>query len=124
MQNRLLKVQIQDPDNTRTPLILWGSGVRAPIRLPVPSPTDEYTAPWQLERLARRDVEQADISVLMSALLGSHWPVNSVGVLPDIDPTRPGYLQLDEADALKAGLVNAQVGVHFHSSRYDRLTLV
>lgn len=52
----------------------------------------------------------------MAALLGIHWPANSVGVLPDVDPTRPGYLEPrggDEARA-RASLTNARVS----SARY------
>lgn len=48
---------------------------------------------------------------LIAALLGIHWPTNSVGVLPDLDPTRPGYLLPRGGDETKAksALVNAKV---------------
>ena len=48
---------------------------------------------------------------LMAALIGIDWPVNSVGVLPDVDPTRPGYLLPKGGDETKAqaALVNAKV---------------
>jgi phosphatidylinositol glycan class N len=101
-----------DPDNTRTPLIAWGKGVRSPLPDTVPSSHDVYSAPWGLGNLYRRDVEQADVAALMAALLGVSWPVNSVGVLPDTDLSRPGYLVWDEdADSkrLEAGRVNALV---------------
>ncbi|KAG1750445.1 Phosphatidylinositolglycan class N-domain-containing protein [Suillus paluster] len=81
-----------DPDNTRTPLIAWGRGVRGPLPDSIPSSHDDYSRPWQLDDLLRRDVEQADLAPLMAALLGINYPVNSVGVLPDVDPTQPGYL--------------------------------
>ncbi|KAH9990107.1 Phosphatidylinositolglycan class N-domain-containing protein [Russula vinacea] len=71
-----------DPDNTRTPLVAWGAGIRSPIRNPNQIP-DDYSASWGLSHIVRHDVEQADVAALMSALLGTYWPVNSVGVLPD-----------------------------------------
>lgn len=70
---------------------------------------DEYSAPFELEHLARRDVEQADVAAIMSTLLGSDWPVNSVGRLPDIDPSRPGFLDMSEDDIALAGRTNVQV---------------
>jgi len=45
----------------------------------------------------------------MAALIGTDWPVNSVGVLPDVDTTRPGYLNIDDSSKAKAALVNAKV---------------
>ena len=100
-----------DPDNTRTPLIAWGSGVRGPLPDTQPSSHDAYSEPWQLGHLFRRDVEQADVAALMAALVGIDWPVNLVGVIPDVDPTRPGYLELRDGDKGKAkvGLINAKV---------------
>ncbi|OSX56657.1 hypothetical protein POSPLADRAFT_1076538 [Postia placenta MAD-698-R-SB12] len=106
-----------DPDNTRTPLIAWGRGVRGPLQDSTPSSHDVYSAPWGLSHLLRHDVEQADVAALMSALLGTEWPVNSVGVLPDVDPTRPGYLSIldGERTQAKAALVNAEVLLeHYH----------
>jgi phosphatidylinositol glycan class N len=47
----------------------------------------------------------------MSALLGTHWPVNSVGVLPDVDPQKDGYLNMrgGEREIAEAVVVNAKV---------------
>ncbi|TBU53845.1 alkaline phosphatase-like protein [Dichomitus squalens] len=100
-----------DPDNTRTPLILWGKGVRGPLPDSTPSSHDEYSAPFGLTHLLRRDVEQADVAALMSALIGVDWPINSVGVLPDVDPTKPGYLLAKDGEKTQAeaALVNAKV---------------
>lgn len=100
-----------DPDNTRTPLIAWGRGIRGPLPDSEPSSHDLYSEPWQLGHLLRRDVEQADIASLMALLIGIDWPVNSVGVLPDVDPTKPGYLspRLGEETLARGALVNAKV---------------
>ncbi|KAF8905948.1 Phosphatidylinositolglycan class N-domain-containing protein [Gymnopilus junonius] len=99
------------PDNTRTPLVAWGSGIRGPVLDTTPSAHDTFSASWQLGHLFRRDVEQADIASLMAALIGVNWPVNSVGVLPDVDSTRPGYLdpKLGEEALAHAAFVNAKV---------------
>ncbi|KAE8891532.1 GPI ethanolamine phosphate transferase 1 [Phytophthora fragariae] len=95
-----------DPANTRTPLVVWGAGVQGPtavesgdefdIDLPTQSraqvraqlqaqeeqeqaAVDEWGA---LNKLLRKDVMQADVAPLISALLGLPYPRNSVGVLP------------------------------------------
>jgi GPI ethanolamine phosphate transferase 1 len=99
------------PDNTRTPLIAWGAGVRGPLPDSTPTSHDAYSSSWGLSDLFRRDVEQADVACLMAALLGTEWPVNGVGVLPDADPSRPGFLALPagEKGTAEASLVNARV---------------
>jgi phosphatidylinositol glycan class N len=109
-----------DPDNTRTPLIAWGRGIRGPLPDLVPSTHDDYSKPWGLTHLLRRDVEQADVAAIMAAVLGINWPVNSVGVLPDVDPSRPGYLSPLEGrkSIAKAALVNAKVCARPFSQRH------
>ncbi|KAF8527215.1 PigN-domain-containing protein [Gautieria morchelliformis] len=86
-----------DPDNTRTPLIAWGSGIRGP--LPAKSPS----AAWNL-MLQGHDVSQADIAPLMSTVLGRNVPANSVGVLPDVY----AYMDGNEMKA-RASVINAKV---------------
>lgn len=51
------------------------------------------------------------MTALMSTLLGTAWPVNSVGVLPDVDPLRAGYVDFGEGAKARAGaaVVNAKV---------------
>ncbi|WFD29244.1 hypothetical protein MSPP1_000251 [Malassezia sp. CBS 17886] len=80
-----------DPDNTRTPLLAWGAGIRAPVysdagaRIDERAPDDRrdaYFANWGLDLVERVDVEQADIAPLVAALLGIAVPANSEGRLP------------------------------------------
>ncbi|BGP12964.1 hypothetical protein JCM10213_006603 [Rhodosporidiobolus nylandii] len=69
------------PDNTRTPLVAWGQGVRRRPDYEEPAEHDEYSAGWGLKGL-RRDVEQADVAPLMSVLAGLPLPANSAGLVP------------------------------------------
>ncbi|KAG7399599.1 hypothetical protein PHYBOEH_008387 [Phytophthora boehmeriae] len=97
-----------DPANTRTPLVVWGAGVQKPttavgskdagfdIDLPTQSRAQVRAqlqaqgeqevmakSDWgTLDKLVRKDVMQADVAPLISALLGLPYPRNSVGVLP------------------------------------------
>ncbi|ETV66861.1 hypothetical protein, variant [Aphanomyces astaci] len=100
------------PENTRTPLVVWGAGVQPPtlksaldthaahgsgFAMDVPSHSHDqvfdqlkaHTVPeadalrlWNLSSFVRKDVLQADIAPLAAALLGLPYPRNSVGVLP------------------------------------------
>ncbi len=107
---------LADPDCTRTPLIAWGKGVRGPLPDSVPSSHDAYSMQFGLSHLLRRDVDQADVALLMSTLIGANWPVNVMGMLPDVDPTRPGYLLPREGEKTlaEAALVNAKVRIGPH----------
>ncbi|KAF8439955.1 Phosphatidylinositolglycan class N-domain-containing protein [Boletus edulis BED1] len=113
-----------DPDNTRTPLVAWGKGIRAPLPDSSPSSHDDFSRPWQLEHVLRRDVSQADITPLMASLVGIDWPVNSVGVLPDIDHTQPGFLNPREGEEALArmALVNTQVLLEHYRIKHGKLS--
>ncbi|SJX60502.1 related to MCD4-sporulation protein [Sporisorium reilianum f. sp. reilianum] len=99
-----------DPDNTRTPLVAWGAGVRGPRAATLEqkklsaaeSREDAYFADWHLEDVARADVDQADITPLMSTLLGVPVPANSEGRL------RLDLVDLPEEHKARALLANAQ----------------
>jgi phosphatidylinositol glycan class N len=72
-----------DPDNTRTPLIVWGAGVSGPEPDIEYNSNDQYSSGWgALGRLRRRDINQADLAPLMSTLLGTPIPIQSQGALP------------------------------------------
>ncbi|KAJ7146305.1 PigN-domain-containing protein [Mycena epipterygia] len=109
------------PDNTRTPLVAWGRGIRGPLPDSSPSSHDSYSESWELNHLLRRDVEQADLAPLMAALVGINWPVNSVGVLPDVDPTKPGYLLPREGDRMlaEAAQINAKMIVEHYRIKHE-----
>jgi GPI ethanolamine phosphate transferase 1 len=73
------------PDNTRTPLIAWGSGVAKPLvqrTATAPGHEDGFSFDWGLNSIHRHDVDQADVAALMAYLAGLEFPVNSVGKLP------------------------------------------
>lgn len=93
------------PDNTRTPLIVWGSGVANPIINETGTARgheDGFSSDWGLEHVERHDVSQADIATLMAYLVGLEFPVNSVGELP------LPYLEGDSKEKAEAALVNAR----------------
>ncbi|KAL4803977.1 Phosphatidylinositolglycan class N-domain-containing protein [Aspergillus unguis] len=73
------------PDNTRTPLVAWGSGVARP-RKPeaggLSGHEDGVSAKWNFDDVQRNDVAQADVAALMAYLAGLDFPTNSVGQLP------------------------------------------
>lgn len=92
------------PDNTRTPLIAWGSGVAKPEIYPgtVAPGHDGYSSDWGLDQVRRHDVSQADVAALMAYLTGVAYPANSVGELP------LPYLAADISEKAESLLVNAQ----------------
>lgn len=92
------------PDNTRTPLIAWGSGVAKPEihRGAVAPGHDDYSSDWNLDSVRRHDVSQADVAALMAYLAGLEYPANSVGELP------LEYLAAPINEKAEALLVNAQ----------------
>ncbi|KAK3323579.1 Phosphatidylinositolglycan class N-domain-containing protein [Cercophora scortea] len=92
------------PDNTRTPLIAWGSGVAKPRLYPgeVAPEHDEFSSDWSLDHVHRHDVAQADIAALMAYLIGVEFPANSVGELP------LSFLAADIREKAEASLANTQ----------------
>ncbi|CCX16400.1 Phosphatidylinositolglycan class N-domain-containing protein [Pyronema domesticum] len=96
------------PDNTRTPLVAWGAGVKKPVHvenLPAGAKTgheDGFSGDWGLTGVRRNDVAQADVAALMAYLVGTKFPVNSVGELP-LD-----YLDADDETKAKAIWTNAR----------------
>lgn len=77
------------PNNTRTPLVAFGAGLNTPLyqdRKPYfavdDAPEVVTTDDWYLDLVQRHDVQQADISPLMSYLIGVPYAANNVGRLP------------------------------------------
>ncbi|GAA5962065.1 hypothetical protein JCM3765_005508 [Sporobolomyces pararoseus] len=90
-----------NPDNTRTPLVAWGKGIRTrDDTWEEPRNHDEYSKDWGLNGV-RRDVEQADVASLISTLAGLAIPANSAGRTP-LD-----YLDATPSFRAKAAFANA-----------------
>lgn len=92
------------PNNTRTPLVAWGSGVARPEKHTkgVAPGHNEFSADWGFDHIRRHDVAQADVAALMAYLAGLDFPANSVGELP------LSYLAATNKEKAQASLVNAQ----------------
>ncbi|XP_041375435.1 GPI ethanolamine phosphate transferase 1-like [Gigantopelta aegis] len=72
-----------DPQETLTPLVAWGAGIRkAAPHDSCGDHADNFCSEWQLSHVKRNDVSQADVAPLMSYLIGTAFPKNSLGVLP------------------------------------------
>ncbi|CAI7602042.1 unnamed protein product [Penicillium manginii] len=93
------------PDNTRTPLVAWGSGVAKPVTSTMGIASghqDGFSSDWGFDHVQRNDVEQADVAALMAYLVGVDYPVNSVGQLP------LNYLDASPKEKALAALANTQ----------------
>lgn len=100
------------PDNTRTPLIAWGSGVAKPVISKIgiaPGHEDGLSHDWGLNSVQRHDVEQADVAALMAYLAGLEFPVNSVGQLP------LSYISADLREKALASFVNARAVLEMYN---------
>ncbi len=105
------------PDNTRTPLIAWGSGVAKPVLtegVTAPGHDDGFSSDWNLDHVQRHDVAQADIAALMAYLAGLDFPVNSVGELP------LAYLSGSQNEKAEAALVNARGVLEMYKVKEER----
>ncbi|KAJ2725463.1 Glycosyl phosphatidyl inositol anchor synthesis [Coemansia sp. Cherry 401B] len=104
------------PDNTRTPLIAWGAGVARTEAVAAGQTApghDGFSQPWNLERYERKDVNQADIAALMTALVGLNYPLNSVGTLP------LSYLNTSQEYRAHSALANAQQVLEQYRVKHD-----
>ncbi|OAV91203.1 hypothetical protein PTTG_04717 [Puccinia triticina 1-1 BBBD Race 1] len=107
-----------DPDNTRTPLVAWGSGIQksmegTPFVDDGSLKLDPYYQNWNLNMTQRKDVEQADIAALMAALAGIHVPSNSVGRLP-LD-----YLNGSRTELARATYANTREILHQYQTKHE-----
>lgn len=106
------------PDNTRTPLITWGSGVAKSVMTNkgvAKGHEDGFSSDWNLSNIQRNDVSQADVAALMSYLVGLAFPVNSVGELP------LAYLDAEPSEKANAALANARgILEQYHVKEEDK----
>ncbi|XP_067652638.1 GPI ethanolamine phosphate transferase 1-like [Haliotis asinina] len=71
------------PSETLTPIVTWGAGLRRPRKVETCGTyPDTFCTDWNLNNVARFDIQQADVAPLMAYLIGVAFPMNSVGVLP------------------------------------------
>ncbi|GIZ43827.1 hypothetical protein CKM354_000704000 [Cercospora kikuchii] len=110
------------PDNTRTPLIAWGSGVAKPQTVnqgKAPGHEDGFSSDWRFDHVQRHDVAQADVAALMAYLAGLEFPVNSVGELP------LSFLDASDEEKAKALLVNAkEILEMYHVKEREKMATV
>lgn len=110
------------PDNTRTPLIAWGSGVAKPRTVKsgkAPGHEDGFSHDWQFDHVQRNDVAQADVAALMAYLAGLEFPVNSVGELP------LSFLDATDEEKAQALLTNArEILEMYHVKEREKMATV
>ncbi|KAK1855799.1 gpi-anchor biosynthetic protein [Colletotrichum chrysophilum] len=104
------------PNNTRTPLITWGSGIAPPVLASNATAPghDEYSSDWHLDHVKRHDVAQADVAALMAYLVGVEFPANSVGEIP------LSYVSSSIEDKAEAALVNAREILEMYRVKEER----
>lgn len=105
------------PDNTRTPLIAWGSGVAKPVKnllVTASGHEDGFSSDWGFDKVQRNDVAQADVAALMAYLAGLAFPVNSVGELP------LAYLAASPKAKAEALLINAKGILEMHRVKEEQ----
>ncbi|RPB28672.1 PigN-domain-containing protein [Terfezia boudieri ATCC MYA-4762] len=106
------------PDNTRTPLVAWGAGIRKPVKAEkgtkMSGHDDGFASDWDLEHVRRVDVAQADVAALMSYLVGTDFPVNSVGELP------LEYIDANDEVKAKAIFTNARQILEQYKVKEDK----
>jgi len=71
-----------NPDCTRTPFVIWGSGIREAIYREKKSESEDTPNSWGLNNYQRKDVQQIDLAPLIAGLLGINYPMNSLGIIP------------------------------------------
>ncbi|KAL0061693.1 Glycosyl phosphatidyl inositol anchor synthesis [Marasmius tenuissimus] len=111
-----------NPDSTRTPFLAWGRAIRGPLTDSTPSSHDAYSKRWDMPTNLRRDIDQADIAPLVSTILGLDWPINSVGVLPDVDPRKPSFLSpwRGSEKLSNASLTNAKMLLEHYLLKHEQ----
>ncbi|KAJ2947913.1 hypothetical protein O0L34_g9704 [Tuta absoluta] len=93
-----------DHHETQTPYVIWGAGVQQVVKGQIDPDTNK------MSKAHRMDLQQADLTPLMSTILSIPVPVNSVGQL------RSDLLNISLADRAKAIYSNSRQLAH----QYDK----
>ncbi|KAF9441973.1 hypothetical protein P691DRAFT_518853 [Macrolepiota fuliginosa MF-IS2] len=109
------------PNCTRTSLIAWSKEIRGPLPDTTPPFHDIHSVPWGLSHLYRRDVEQADIATLISALIDASRPVNPVGMLPDVNLDWLRYLapRLGERTLVEVAEISVRMILEQYRAKHE-----
>lgn len=70
------------PENTETPLVLWGSGIRRVEKEHEYLKKESLADDWGYSGPERSDIQQAEIAPLIAALIGVSMPVNCLFSVP------------------------------------------
>lgn len=70
------------PEETLTPLVAWGPGIRKPEKEDTVK-HDRLSQAWKLNGIRRTDIRQASMAAFLAAIIGIPVPMNSIFPVPE-----------------------------------------
>lgn len=74
--------EMTNPNVTRSPLIVWGSGIKHAKYIDENKIYKKDSEEINLDYIFKYEISQIDVAALISGLLGINYPLNSNGVVP------------------------------------------